>query len=107
MPTPPSAARAIYNTAFAEMVRAGLCARPKELQPTYFYDALGSALFDAIMRLPEYTITRAETALLRAHGREIIGAAGVPLELIELGPGNGEKLRVVLATLHEQACSSD
>ena len=74
MPTPPSAARAICDTAFAEMVRAGLCARPKELQPTYFYDALGSALFDAIMRLPEYTITRAETTLLRAHGREIIRA---------------------------------
>jgi L-histidine Nalpha-methyltransferase len=96
MPTPPSAARAICNTAFAEMVRAGLCVRPKELQPTYFYDALGSALFDAIMRLPEYTITRAETTLLRAHGREIIRAAGVPLELIELGPGNGEKLALFL-----------
>jgi L-histidine Nalpha-methyltransferase len=96
MPTPPSAARAICDMAFAEMVRAGLRARPKGLQPTYFYDALGSALFDAIMRLPEYTITRAETALLRAHGHEIIGAAGATLELIELGPGNGEKLTLLL-----------
>ena len=78
------------------MVRAGLCAKQKELQPAYFYDALGSALFDAITRLPEYTITRAETALLRAHGREIIAAAGANLELIELGPGNGEKLPLLL-----------
>jgi dimethylhistidine N-methyltransferase len=78
------------------MVRAGLCAKQKELQPAYFYDALGSALFDAITRLPEYTITRAETALLRAHGRAIIAAAGANLELIELGPGNGEKLPLLL-----------
>ena len=78
------------------MVRAGLGAKQKELQPAYFYDALGSALFDAITRLPEYTITRAETALLRAHGREIIAAAGANLELIELGPGNGEKLGLLL-----------
>ena len=78
------------------MVRAGLCAKQKELQPAYFYDALGSALFDAITRLPEYTITRAETALLRAHGRAIVAAAGANLELVELGPGNGEKLPLLL-----------
>ena len=78
------------------MVRAGLCAQQKKLQPAYFYDALGSALFDAITRLPEYTITRAETALLRAHGRAIIAAAGTNLELVELGPGNGEKLPLLL-----------
>jgi L-histidine N-alpha-methyltransferase len=78
------------------MVRAGLCAQQKELQPAYFYDALGSALFDAITRLPEYTITRAETALLRAHGRAIIAAADPNLELVELGPGNGEKLPLLL-----------
>ena len=96
MPTPPSAARATSDRAFAKMVRAGLGAKQKELQPAYFYDALGSALFDAITRLPEYTITRAETALLRGHGREIIAAAGANLELIELGPGNGEKLGSLL-----------
>ena len=96
MPTPPSDARATSERAFAEMVRAGLCAQQKELQPAYFYDALGSALFDAITRLPEYTITRAETALLRAHGRAIIAAAGTNLELVELGPGNGEKLPLLL-----------
>lgn len=96
MPTPPSDARATSERVFAEMVRAGLCAKQKELQPAYFYDALGSALFDAITRLPEYTITRAETALLRAHGREIIAAAGANLEFIELGPGNGEKLPLLL-----------
>ena len=96
MPTPPSAAHGTSERAFAEMVRAGLGAKQKELQPAYFYDALGSALFDAITQLPEYTITRAEIELLRAHGREIIAAAGTDLELIELGPGSGEKLPLLL-----------
>jgi L-histidine Nalpha-methyltransferase len=96
MPTPRSAARVIFDEAFGEMVRAGLSARPKTLQPAYFYDALGSALFDAIMRLPEYTITRAETKLLQAHGHEIMRAAGTSVEVVELGPGNGEKLGLIL-----------
>jgi L-histidine Nalpha-methyltransferase len=96
MPTPPSAARATSERAFAQMVRTGLAAQQKEFQPAYFYDALGSALFDVITRLPEYTITRAETALLRSHAREIIAAAGRHLELVELGPGNGGKLALLL-----------
>jgi L-histidine Nalpha-methyltransferase len=78
--------------AFAQMVKAGLTANPKQLDPAYFYDDLGSALFDAITFLPEYTITRVETELLRNTASEIIDTVGVPLELIELGPGNGEKL---------------
>ena len=50
--------------AFAEDVRAGLLARPKRLPALWFYDALGSALFEAICRLPWYRITRSESALL-------------------------------------------
>jgi dimethylhistidine N-methyltransferase len=74
------------------MARSGLARRQKQLQPAFFYDALGSALFDAITRLPEYTITRAELSLLQEHAEEILGIAGENLELVELGPGNGEKL---------------
>jgi len=92
MPTLPSAAPATSEAAFAEAVRSGLTLPQKQLDPAFFYDALGSALFDAITRLPEYTITRAELALLEAHGGEIVATVGEPLEMIELGPGNGEKL---------------
>ena len=103
MPTPPSAvletsdvSRSTAAHGLGEMVRAGLSAPRKQLQPAYFYDALGSALFDTITLLPEYAITRAEAAVLQTHGREIIAAAGSPDELIELGPGNGEKLGWIL-----------
>lgn len=101
MPTPPSAAPATSDTAFAEMVRRGLTAPQKNLGPAFFYDAPGSALFDAITRLPEYTISRAELALLEAHGAAIVAAAGEPIEFIELGPGNGEKLCALAAQAAE------
>ena len=45
---------AVRSTTFAEDVRAGLTSSPKVLQPKYFYDQLGSLLFEAITALPEY-----------------------------------------------------
>jgi L-histidine N-alpha-methyltransferase len=82
---------------FAAMVRHGLALPQKKLEPVYFYDSLGSALFDAITRLPEYTITRAELELLGSCGHEILHTMGGAPELVELGPGNGEKLERLLA----------
>ncbi len=48
------------DAGFAEDVREGLSAVSKRLYPKYFYDPLGSQLFDAICLLPEYYLTRAE-----------------------------------------------
>ena len=45
---------------------------PRQLPSRYLYDALGSALFDAICELPWYAITRAEMRLLaRARPRDL------------------------------------
>src|SRR5258707_14157198 len=52
--------------------RDGLRGRPKRLSPKYFYDAAGSALFERITPLPEDYLTRAERALLAAHGEKIM-----------------------------------
>ncbi|MDH5291010.1 MAG: L-histidine N(alpha)-methyltransferase, partial [Acidimicrobiia bacterium] len=49
----------------------GLGSRPRELPPTWFYDNVGCRLFDAITELEEYYPTRAERAILVAHGDEI------------------------------------
>src|SRR5215204_3149847 len=78
---------------FAGDVRRGLTARPKFLLPKYFYDELGSQLFDAICLLPEYYLTRAES--------EIVGAAreGSPLALFELGSGSASKTRRIIDVL--------
>lgn len=81
---------------FADEVRAGLTAPQKYLSPKYLYDDLGSALFDAITRLPEYYLTRAETAILQAWGWEIVRALDGSVEFLELGSGSAAKTRVLI-----------
>jgi L-histidine Nalpha-methyltransferase len=73
-------------------VALGLRATPKQLDPKYFYDALGSALFEAICRLPWYGITRAEQTLLDRHASDIVERTGELGLVVELGPGSGDKL---------------
>lgn len=84
---------------FLRDVRDGLCrSGQKVLPPKYFYDDLGSALFDAITCLPEYGITRAERRLLERHADDI--AQRAPAQwVIELGSGSGSKTRCVLDAL--------
>ncbi|MDQ6824419.1 MAG: L-histidine N(alpha)-methyltransferase [Candidatus Eremiobacteraeota bacterium] len=88
---------------FADDVRAGLSARPKTLPAKYFYDDLGSLLFEAITLLPEYYLTRAETGIFRAHSQAIIDLVQ-PARFVELGSGSALKTRILLdAALKRQA----
>jgi L-histidine N-alpha-methyltransferase len=91
-PSPPSGD-------FLRDVRAGLCrAGQKSLSPKYLYDELGSMLFDAITRLPEYAVWRGERRLLEAHADDIATACRAGL-VVELGSGSSEKTRYVLEAL--------
>jgi len=76
----------------ASDVQYYLSQQPRQLPSRYFYDELGSALFDAICRLPWYGVTRAELGLLARHGREVLARVPGLTTIVELGPGNGEKL---------------
>ena len=76
-------------------VLLGLTGRPKELPPKHFYDARGSALFEAVTALPEYYPTRTEAALLAAHVDEIAALSGAGT-LVELGSGSSAKTRLLL-----------
>lgn len=69
----------------------GLLAENAWIAPKYFYDALGSRLFEAICELPEYGLTRAEAEIFEAHGAEIAAAIGPNCTLIDLGAGNCRK----------------
>lgn len=81
---------------FAADVRRDLQLRPRQLQAKYFYDALGSQLFEAICQLPWYRIPSAERALLAAYG-ETIGTLLPDLTtLVELGCGSGGKLALLV-----------
>ncbi|HVA27887.1 MAG TPA: L-histidine N(alpha)-methyltransferase [Candidatus Baltobacteraceae bacterium] len=88
--------RAAATHSFADDVRAGLTAAPKTLSSKYFYDALGSALFDAITQLPEYYLTRAETEILRQCGWEIVRVLEEPVDFLELGSGSATKTRILI-----------
>jgi dimethylhistidine N-methyltransferase len=88
--------------AFAADVAEYLQRQPRQLPSKYFYDELGSALFEAICRLPWYRITRAETALLTRHAVEIVRPLAHPLSVAELGCGSGDKLAVFAAAAREE-----
>ncbi|WP_207547124.1 L-histidine N(alpha)-methyltransferase [Mycobacteroides chelonae] len=79
-------------------VRQGLTADAKSLPPKWFYDEVGSDLFDEITRLPEYYPTRTEAGLLRTHAADIASASGADT-LVELGSGTSEKTRMLLDAL--------
>ncbi|OYN79523.1 L-histidine N(alpha)-methyltransferase [Mycolicibacterium sphagni] len=89
-----SAAHALRND-----VLTGLAQNPKSLPPKWFYDAVGSDLFEQITRLPEYYPTRAEAQILRTQSPAIAAASGADT-LVELGSGTSEKTRLLLTALH-------
>ena len=84
----------------AEVVREGLSSPFKELPPKYFYDELGSELFERITEQPEYYPTRCEREILDARAGEIVAAAR-PRTLIELGSGAATKSRVLLDAMRD------
>lgn len=77
-------------------VLAGLKKPVKELSPVWFYDELGSFLFDSICELPEYYLTRTEIAIMREHAPEMAQHIGRDAALIELGSGTSLKTRLLL-----------
>ncbi|MFI9387316.1 L-histidine N(alpha)-methyltransferase [Kutzneria sp. NPDC052558] len=86
-------ARALRND-----VRAGLAGPRKSLPPKWFYDAVGSDLFERITELPEYYPTRAEREVLRARAAEIASVTRART-LVELGSGSSDKTRTLLDAL--------
>lgn len=84
---------------FAEDVLAGLSSEPKFLSSKYFYDDEGSRLFQEIMQLPEYYLTRAEFEIFRTQTGEIFEAfanGNSEFDVIELGAGDGTKTAVLI-----------
>jgi len=76
-------------------VISGLSQSQRTLPPHYFYDDRGSELFEQICELPEYYLTRTETAILQQYAKAIAEITG-PCELIELGSGSATKTRILL-----------
>lgn len=84
---------------FAADIIEGLSNEPKSLSSKYFYDDEGTRLFQEIMKLPEYYLTRSEDEIFRKQTEEIYNAFGADkgeFDLIELGAGDGTKTSLLV-----------
>lgn len=87
---------------FREDVLEGLSKSQKELHCKYFYDELGSQLFDQICELPEYYPTRTEASIMRENADAIGQKIGDDAVLVEYGSGSSTKTRQLLDHLDDQ-----
>jgi len=86
-----------YDSQFAIDVLVGLSGSPKMLQSKYLYDVEGSRLFQRIMELPEYYLTRCEFEILSSFRQRLVEILrGKPFHLIELGAGDGTKTKLLI-----------
>lgn len=79
-------------------VIGGLNAPQKNISSVYFYDELGSKLFEAITSLPEYYLTRTEKPLIEQASSYLAGRLG-ECEIVELGSGDCSKISILLRHL--------
>lgn len=86
-----------------EEILKGLKKPQKTINPKYFYDSNGSALFEKITQLAEYYPTRVERSILEQKKEEIAACCGDLCVLIEPGSGSSEKIRLLLESIKPQA----
>lgn len=81
---------------FAQEAIDGLLTMPKKIAPKFFYDEVGSELFDAICQTEEYYPTRTESGIIRDNVEDIARHLGRGCLLVEPGSGNSAKVRELL-----------
>src|SRR5579864_8097213 len=88
---------------FRDEVVQGLQDARKELPSKYFYDDVGSQLFEQICELDEYYLTRTELSIMQERMHEIVSLFGPNCLLIEYGSGSSTKIRTLLDALQDPA----
>ncbi|MDB5691649.1 MAG: egtD [Alphaproteobacteria bacterium] len=91
-----SGVRAIADPDFRDDVLAGLASPIRAIPARWFYDRRGSELFEAITRLPEYYLTRADASLLERHAAEVAAVTGAGRAVVEFGSGSSAKTPILL-----------
>lgn len=90
------------NKEFAEDIKEGLSQQPKRLYSKYFYDEKGDYLFQEIMKMEEYYLTRSEFEIFSMNKQQLFNAIQLDdkvLQLVEFGAGDGLKTKVLLEYL--------
>ena len=97
-------AQIIDKNEFLNDVLEGLSAPRKTLPCKYFYDDLGSQLFEQICELDEYYLTRTECGILEQYGDQIVDGCDDDVSVIEPGAGAGRKVAILLNALGGGRC---
>jgi len=92
----------IFINNFSEDVKIGLTSESKYLPFVYFYDHIGSQLFEKICELPEYYLTRTETDILETNADDIASQFSEETVLVELGSGSSTKTRILIEAFLER-----
>ena len=87
---------------FSTDIINGLKQKQKVLHPKYFYNDVGSKLFEQICELEEYYLTRAEIEILESIDKELSSYVIDEYNLIELGSGSSYKTKFILDILHRK-----
>lgn len=91
---------------FARAVADGLAAQPKHLPCRFFYDEVGSQLFEEICAQPEYYLTRTERQILQERADEIAVLFTEEIVLVELGSGSAAKTRLLIEAFLRRSLST-
>ena len=86
---------------FAEEISLSLKDTPKSISPKYFYDNLGSEIFDKICQLPEYYPYTCESSILKTITKNLASHIPNDVRLVELGSGSSTKTRLLIDALFE------
>ena len=92
------------HTNLGEAVRLGFSKKPKSISSMFLYDAEGDRLFQEIMKMPEYYLTRCEEEIFHMQKEQILKEMQVfeePFNLMEFGAGDGSKTKILLHYLLE------
>lgn len=85
---------------FEQDIIQGLSSEPKHISSKYFYDEVGDALFQRIMVLPEYYLTRSEYSIFEKYKEKLLDvfiSESRGFNLIEFGAGDAYKTKVLLS----------
>ena len=94
---------AVTRAAARAEIRQGLHRTPPSISPKFFYDPVGSDLFERITHTPEYYLTRTEIEILETNLGEIAAGIGPRAVLAEIAAGSARKARIVLGGLESPA----
>ena len=90
----------LVDSGLKNEIVSGLLQDQPSISPKFFYDEIGSHLFEAITCLNEYYPTRVEKQIMQQNREAIASAIGTCDVLLELGAGNCEKGSSLFTTLN-------